>query len=157
MSKDLALRNQMIADLYAAGKTLNDLAVQFDLTPQRIGQIVARQTPELTDDDARALTVRKLEYAESYCLDVINQGPRPYVDVKGNIVYGEDGRPLLDHRDCLNAADIMRKINAEIRHANAWDKPRRKQVPEDEARRQAEEWLRNAGIIRSEVIRDEDD
>lgn len=149
MSRELTPRNDAIAEMYASGQSLTDIGVQFGLTPQRISQIVARARPEISSDDAREMSVTRLKFVESKMLAIIAVGPGPLVDVKGDIVYDANGEALVDWRAVIAAADVMRKVNAEIRRADALDLPRRKQIPEEEAMRQVKEFL--AKMPRGEV------
>lgn len=152
VSKDLTLRNQMIYDQYAAGSSLQEIALQYDLTPQRISQIVAQYNPEVNDDDARALSVAKLQWVEAELLKMMTKR-YPKIDVKGCVVHDDSGNVLYDSEPIIRAADVFRKINAEIRRAGALDKPRRKQMAEDEAMKQAKEFL--SKVFQGEVIREE--
>lgn len=51
----IAARNDQIYAMFRRGASLADLAQEFKITPQRVGQIVAAFHPEGDADDDRAL------------------------------------------------------------------------------------------------------
>ena len=141
MARDLELRNQMIYEAHCSGKSIQDLSEMYGVTRQRISQIIGNYQPPMTDDEARAHERARFDYMENILLTTISEGPHDMVDVKGNVVIDSHGIPIKDHSQVHEAIDIYRKISAEKRRMEALDKPRRKQLVEDEAMKQAQAWL----------------
>lgn len=165
MSRELELRNQMIYEAHCAGKSIQDLALQYNLTRQRISQIITGFQPQGTDDQERALERARMNYIEDTLLGIISGGPHPMFNVKGGINIDMNGEPVMDWTQVNQAIDSYRKISAEKRRMDALDQPRRKQMIEDEARKQAEDWIRqfdlrtgrdeSSVVLEGEVLRDD--
>lgn len=150
MSQELEARNKTMAHLYATGKSMQDIADMHGISRQRAAQIISRYARnEIVDDDERSLHRLQLEWLLGEMLAVVNAGPAPAVNVKGQIIYDADGCMVMDYEGFVKAADEARKISESIRRMDALDKPRRKQMAEEEARRQMETWL--ASLPRAEV------
>jgi hypothetical protein len=159
MSTELEVRNRSIYRLYASGKSLQDLADQFGVSRQRVAQIVARfGMVGVTDDESRTLMRTQLEYLQSEMIAIVNRGPSPAVNVKGEIIYDGNGEQVNDYDVVVKAADTARKISESIRRQDALDLPRRKQMIEDEAMKQANAFLSqlDAKIVQAEIVSDGD-
>lgn len=156
MGRDLELRNQMIYEAHCSGKSIQDLSEMYGVTRQRISQIIATYQPPITDDEARAHERARFDYMENILLQTINEGPHDMVDVKGKVVIDSNGLPIKDHSQVHEAIDIYRKISAEKRRMEALDKPRRKQLVEDEAMKQAQAWLSQLDrvVVQGETVDD---
>lgn len=137
--------------MYAAGKSAQEVADSFGVSRQRASQIIAReaQNDTLTDDESRLLAYAQLEWLEQEMMKIVSAGPPPAYDVKGNMLIDENGEPVRNCEDVIKAADQYRKLSDSKRRLAALDKPRRKQIDEDVALRMAKEWL--AGLPRGEV------
>jgi hypothetical protein len=156
MSQELTPRNVSIYKMYASGKSIQHIAEQFDLSRQRVAQIIARYgTVGVSDDESRTLMRTQLEYLTSEMIAVVNNGPAPAVNVKGELIYDANGEPVADYSGVISAADTARKLSESIRRLDALDLPRRKQLVEDEAMRQAKAYL--AQLPQAEIILQEDD
>jgi hypothetical protein len=107
----------------------------------------------VSDDESRSLMRTQLEYLQSEMIAIVSRGPAPAVNVKGEIIYNGDGEPVADYTAVIGAADTARKISESIRRQDALDLPRRKQMVEDEAMKQARAYL--AQLPQAEVITDD--
>jgi hypothetical protein len=157
MSQELEARNAAMYKMHATGKTLQYIADQFGISRQAIAKIIARYgSMAISDDESRTLQRAQLEYLQSEMIAIVNHGPAPAVNVKGEIIYDENGNPVADYSGMISAADTARKISAETRRMDALDLPRRKQMVEDEAMKQANAFLTqlDAKIIQAEVIKE---
>lgn len=143
MSRELETRNRTMYQMYAAGKSMQAIADTFDITRQRAAQIIARYAAEATvsDDESRSLEYTQLEGLQNEMLKIAYSKPQPQYDVKGNILYDDNGDPKLDFEPIIKAADEFRKLSDSKRRLIALDLPRRKQLAEDEAMRQVKEYL----------------
>jgi len=153
MSTELEVRNRSMYRLYASGKSLQDLSDQFGVSRQRVAQIIARFAEAgVSDDESRSLMRTQLEYLQSEMIAIVSRGPVPAVNVKGEIIYNENGEPIADYSAVIDAADAARKISESIRRQDALDLPRRKQLIEDEAYRQAKAYL--AALPQAQVVQE---
>jgi hypothetical protein len=159
MSTELEVRNRAIYRLYASGKSIQDIADQHGITRQRVAQLIARYgTIGVSDDESRTLMRTQLEFLASEMISVVSNGPAPAVNVKGELIYDANGQMVMDNTGIINAADTARKISESIRRLDALDLPRRKQILEDVAMRQAKEYLAQlpqAHVVTDEVVTDE--
>ena len=152
MSKELEPRNQAMYQLYANGKSMQTIADTFGVSRQRAAQIIARYARDglTSDDESRALHRAQLEGMMTESLGMFYAPPPPAFDVKGNMLVDENGEPVRDLEGKIHAGTLALKISADIRRMDAIDKPRRKQLPEQEALKQMEEFL--ASLPKGEVI-----
>jgi hypothetical protein len=152
MSRELESRNQAMYQLYANGKSMQTIADTFAITRQRAAQIIAKYERDavVTDDESRALHRTQLDGMMAESLGLFYAPAPPAYDVKGNMLVDENGEPVRNLDGKIHAGTLALKISSEIRHMDAIDKPRRKQIPETEAMKQLEEYLAN--LPRAEVI-----
>jgi hypothetical protein len=138
--------------LYANGKSMQVIADTFAISRQRAAQIIARYARDglVTDDESRALHRAQLEGMMHEALGEFFSPQQPKFDVKGVMLRDDDGNPILDKKEKVDWGTFALKVSTEIRHMDAIDKPRRKQLPENEAMAQMKEWLAN--LPRAEVI-----
>lgn len=137
--------------MHATGRTLNEIAEQFGISRQAVAQIIARYgTNGITDDESRTLEMAQLDYLSSEMIAIVNRGPAPATNVKGELMYDGNGELILDPSGMIAAADTARKISESKRRLMAFDLPRRKQMVEDEAMKQARAYL--AQLPQAEVI-----
>ena len=123
----VAARNQEIYSLFTKGSSVNDLAKQFKLTPQRIGQVVASQNPETDEDYDRSLYRGYLwrlfeEVRELY------RSPGFKMSPTGRPAEDPDGDPAEDTNVKLQAAELELKILESLRKMDARDRPAKKEV-----------------------------
>lgn len=156
MSKELESRNIAMYQLYAAGKSMQTIADTFGITRQRAAQIIAREarTGVASDDESRALHRAQLEGMMGEALALFYEPAPPAFTVTGGLMTDENGNPVRNIDGKIHAGTLALKISSEIRRMDAIDKPRRKQLPENEAMAQMKEWLAN--LPKAEVINPED-
>jgi hypothetical protein len=157
MSQELEARNTAMYKMHAQGKTLQYIADQFGISRQAVAKIIARYgAMGISDDESRTLQRAQLEYLQSEMIAIVSNGPAPAVNVKGEIIYDEFGEMVKDYSGVISAADTARKISAETRRMDALDLPRRKQMIEDEAMKEANRFLAqlDSKIIQAEVIKE---
>lgn len=175
MSRELESRNQVMYEMYASGKSIQAIANQFGISRQRAAQVIARygQDGLANDDESRALHRTQLEGMMTESLAMFYAPPPPAFDVKGAMLRDEcmdpectgwvtnkdggkyrctHGEPVRDLEGKIHAGTLALKINDAIRRMDAIDKPRRKQLPENEAMAQMKEWLAN--LPRADVLDD---
>lgn len=154
MSKELEPRNQAMYQLYAAGKSMQTIADTFGITRQRAAQIIARYAADgvANDDESRALHRAQLEGMMTESLAMFYEPAPPAYSATGALVRDENGEPVRDIQGKIHAGTLALKISGEIRRMDAIDKPRRKQLPENEAMAQMKEWL--SKLPKAEVIED---
>ena len=178
MSRELESRNQVMYQMYSSGKSIQHIANQFGVSRQRAAQIIARYAQDglANDDESRALHRAQLEGMMTETLAMFYAPPPPAFDVKGAMLRDEcmdpectgwviaenggryrcnHGEPVRDLEPKIHAGTLALKISDAIRRMDAIDKPRRKQLPENEAMAQMKEWLAN--LPRAEVIEDDDE
>lgn len=127
-------------DMLISGYTISKIADTFGVTRQRVGQILS-EYDTLPDDDTRTRHRMQLEYLIFNAMQIVQAGPGPMVNVKGEPVYDHAGNPVKDYLGVLNAMEQIRKLSDSLRRMDAIDLPRRKVVAEDEAMRQVREYL----------------
>jgi DNA-binding Lrp family transcriptional regulator len=141
--------------MHATGRSMNEIAEQFGISRQAVAQIIARYGANgITDDESRTLELAQLDYLSSEMIAIVNRGPAPATNVKGELMYDGNGELILDPSGMIAAADTARKISESKRRLMAFDLPRRKQMVEDEAYRQAKAFL--AALPQAQVIEDEE-
>jgi hypothetical protein len=151
VSTELEVRNRVMYRQYASGKSVQDIADDHGISRQRVAQIIARYgTVGVSDDESRTLMRTQLEYLASEMISVVRKGPAPATNVKGELIYDANGEMVFDYVGVINAADTARKLSESIRRLDALDLPRRKQIIEDEAMRQARAYL--AQLPQAEVV-----
>jgi hypothetical protein len=141
VSTELEVRNRVMYRQYASGKSVQDIADDHGISRQRVAQIIARYG---------TVGVSELEYLASEMISVVRKGPAPATNVKGELIYDANGEMVFDYVGVINAADTARKLSESIRRLDALDLPRRKQIIEDEAMRQARAYL--AQLPQAEVV-----
>ena len=167
-SPAVAARNHEIYSLWQRGANLGDLAEQFNLSPQRIGQVVAAQNPETDEDFDRSL-YRGYLWRLFEEVRVLYRAPGYKMSPTGRPAEDPDGDPAEDTNVKLQAAELELKILESLRKMDARDRPAKKvfqwevgdaqrAAAEDIARRKAEfeELARRAGqqAIPGEVVRE---
>lgn len=156
MSRELEPRNQVMYQMYAKGQSMQTIADHFGITRQRAAQIIAKYASEatVTDDASRNLHRAQLEGMMTESLAMFYAPPPPSFDVKGVMLTDQYGDPVPDLEGKIHAGTLALKISDAIRRMDAIDKPRRKQLPENEAMAQMKEWLAN--LPKAEVIQEND-
>lgn len=154
MSKELETRNRSMYMLYIKGVSIQQIADRYDVSRQRVSQVITKYASEgaLTDDDSRALHRVQLEAVKDELVAMFFETPPPMFDVKGNMLFDENGEPVRDMKIKMDTAATVVKVSESLRKMDATDKPRRKQLPQDEAMKQMEEYL--ASLPRAEVTHD---
>lgn len=170
-SPAVAVRNTEIYALWRRGTSLNDLAEQFKISPQRVGQVVASYHPEEEEDSDRSLFRGYLwrlfdEVKDLYVSPGFKMSPN------GNPANGPDGEPAEDTNVKLQAAELELKILESLRKLDARDRPQRSHVTHELAQRQASEALaavaaqrdaerreiealrRNAAVVPGEIVKE---
>ena len=170
-SAAVAVRNEQIYALWRRGDSLNSLAEQYKISPQRVGQVVASYHPEEEEDSDRSLYRGYLwrlfdEVKDLYAVPGFKLAPT------GAPARGPDGEPAEDTNVKLQAAELELKILESLRKLDARDRPQRSHVTHELAQQQATEALaavaaqrdaerremealrRNAGVVPGEVIRE---
>jgi len=165
----IASRNHEINSLFQQGSSIGELAGQFNLSPQRIGQVIAAQNPEEGEDYDRALYRGYLwrlfeEIRELY------RNPGYKLSPSGGPARDPDGEAALDTNVRLQAGELELKIIESLRKLDARDRaqPKQLQVVHEIAnsqamadiatkRRELEELARRAGqpaVVPGEVVRE---
>lgn len=178
MSKELETRNRAMYSLYIRGIPIQEIADKYDVSRQRVSQVLSKYTMDVTgtDDESRALHYAQLEAMKDDLVSMFFETPPPSYDVKGVMlrdvckepgcngwIFFEDGgrarcthgEPVRNTEVKINMAREIVRVSESMRKMDALDKPRRKQLPQDEAMKQMEEYL--ASLPRAEVVHDEGD
>lgn len=155
MSKELETRNRAMYTLYVKGVSIQQIADRYEVSRQRVSQVITRYASDgaLTDDDSRTLHRVQLESIKDELAAMFYEPPPVTFDVKGNMLIDENGEPVRDIKLKLETAKMFVNVSESLRKMDATDKPRRKQLPQDEAMRQMEEYL--SSLPRAEVTHDE--
>lgn len=150
MSRELEERNRSIYEMFCNGYPMNDIADTFGVTRQRIGQIVHERQTALPDEDNLAVETAELDSLIAECSKIIRGGPVPKFDVKGGMLRDDNDNPVMDYEGVIKALDLKRRALESRRRLQGSDRPRRKQIDADVARKQAEDYL--ASLPRAEVV-----
>lgn len=152
MSRELEVRNLTMYQMYATGKPVQVIADTFGVSRQRAQQIIARYAAEasVTDEESRGLHRAQLEGLMSEMMGITFGPAPPSFNVKGDMLFDENGDPVRDVAGKINAAIAALRISDAIRRMDAIDKPRRKQVAENEAMQQVKEFL--AALPKAQVV-----
>jgi hypothetical protein len=149
--------------LYTHGTTLQQIADRYDISRQRVAQIIANYTKQgtVTDNEARHLHRTQLEGLRDELIAMFFEPPPPMYDVKGNMLIDENGEPVRDIEIKLKTADYARKLSESIRRMDATDLPRQRYLSEDEAMSEVRKFLakvdhglKNQPVITVEVLDD---
>ena len=126
--------------MFRRGASLADLAEEFKITPQRVGQVVAAFHPEGDEDDDRAL-FRGCLWRLYDEVEGILQDPGYKMSPNGGPARGPDGEPALDTNTKIQAGDLQLKVITELRKLDARDRPvvRKFKLEMTEAERQKNE------------------
>jgi hypothetical protein len=154
VSKELVARNAAMYRMHATGRPLAEIAEQFGVSRQAVAQIIARYGANgVSDDESRMLELAQLDYLASEMIAIVSRGPTPATNVKGELIFDMNGEQILDPSGIINAADVARKLSESKRRLMAFDLPRRKQMIEDEAMKQARAYL--AQLPYAEIVVEE--
>lgn len=129
---------------------MNQIAETFGVTRQRIGQIIHGYQTALPDEDNLAVETAELDALIAECSKIIRGGPAPSFDVKGVMLRDDNGNPVMNYEAVIKAIDLKRRALESRRRLQGSDRPRRKQIEADVARKAAEEYLAN--LPRAEVV-----
>lgn len=141
--------------MFRRGASLADLAEEFKITPQRVGQVVAAFHPEGGEDDDRAL-FRGCLWRLYDEVEGILQDPGFKMSPNGGPARGPDGEPALDTNAKIQAGDLQLKVITELRRLDARDRPQQRNlsVTVDVARQQADTHLAAIAAKREEERRE---
>lgn len=166
MSRELESRNRAMAQLYATGKSYQDIGDIYGISRQAVAQIVARYFSDVavSDDENRALHRAQLESIQNSLVAMFYEPPQPIFDVKGDMTLDlrtcdcNDGRiepgkekyfeqhaktcnvtVIVDKETPVKLAKAIVHISESLRRQDALDKPRLKQKKVSEDMRQMEE------------------
>jgi predicted DNA-binding protein YlxM (UPF0122 family) len=156
VSKELETRNRAMYSLYIKGVSIQQIADRYDVTRQRVSQVISKYSMDITgtEDESRALHYAQLEAVKDDLVGMYFEPLPPRYDVKGNMLIDENGEPVRDTDGKLNTVRELVRVSESMRKMDALDKPRRKQLPQDEAMRQMQEYL--ASLPKAEVVHDAD-
>jgi hypothetical protein len=167
----VALRDERIYAAWKEGLTLQQLAERHELTPQRIGQIVAARHPELDEDVDRGVHRGRLDNLAAQVQEVIG-APGWKLTPRGDIAVDDDGTPVVDVMAKIQAMELQLKVYAEMRRMDARDRQverriqvehsvahqaflediARRRAEQDVERRRLEDLARRAGVVQGEVL-----
>ena len=172
---DNAVRNAQIYAEWIRKPNLPELAAKWELTPQRIGQIVANFNPDLETEYERALLKGGLWNLVHELQGVIDQ-PGYKLAPNGRLATDDDGEPIPDVMAKVEAIKVKGNAYKQIAQLVGAEKPvvqrhshefyenqaaadiaqRRAQVELDAADRQELERLRRqlTPVVPGEVIRE---
>ena len=136
-SPAVAVRDDAIYSEWKRGSSLNELADKHNLTPQRIGQILAAKHPEFEDETSRALHRGRLENLIQEIQETI-AAPGHKLSAAGRLVEDDKGRPIEDTSAKIEAMKVLLVALDSARKLDGLDKPVRKiyQLEQGEAERQ---------------------
>lgn len=119
-----------------------ELAERFGLSRARIYQIVGlRAGNDVPDNVSSDIHLLRLEQIFFEMQRIALGPPSLRYSAAGNIIKDDDDDPLIDNTEKINAAMAALRIDESIRKLTARDKPRRKQLPHDEAMARVKEYL----------------
>jgi hypothetical protein len=135
-------RDSIICESMLTGQsTALELAERFGVSRSRIYQILSlhagADTPENVNSDIHLLG---LERVRSEMMRIALGPPCLRVASTGTVVIF-DGEPLTDNTEKINASLAYLRIDESIRKLKARDKPRRKEMPADQAMKRVQEYL----------------
>ena len=162
-SPAIAWRDDGIYSAWKAGSSLRELAERHNITPQRVGQILAVHHPDLEDETARALHRGRIENLITDLQDVMAH-PGHVMAPNGRLATDLDGTPVENIGAKIEAARTLLTALESARRLDALDKPSRRVVQmehsiaeqaalEDIARRKAE-LDAQMRVIAGEVIKE---
>jgi hypothetical protein len=140
----VAARDHEIYSLWQRGTPLQLLAEQFNISPRRVGQIVAARHPEEGEDDDRSLYRGYLWRLFEEVRDLYRE-PGFKMSPTGRPAEDLDGNPAEDTGIKLQAAELELKVLESLRKLDARDKPQQQnlkvthEVAEQQARASMEE------------------
>jgi hypothetical protein len=117
----IASRNHEIYSLFQRGSSIMELAGQFNLSPQRIGQVIASQNPEAEEDYDRGLYRGYLWRLFEEIRDLY-RNPGYKMSPTGRPAVDPDDEPALDTNVRLQAGELELKILESLRKMDARDK-----------------------------------
>lgn len=105
--------------------TCSEIGERYNLSRQRVSQIVAAYAAALPPIDAEAMRRRSLELheaAQRMAMELAEREGAPvYVGKDGSIAYDEAGNVVRDYSLRLSALETMRKADVEIRKLHGLD------------------------------------
>lgn len=126
-------RNAAIYRLRVVNRlTCTEIGARFDISQQRVSQIVAAYAAALPPIDAEAMRRRSLELHEAtqrMALELAEREGAPvYVGKDGSIAYDEAGNVVRDYALRLSALETARKADLEIRKLHGLDAATKSEV-----------------------------
>jgi hypothetical protein len=152
-SSVVAARDHEIFALWRQGQSLQELAEQFNISPRRVGQVVAAQHPEEEEDDDRSL-YRGYLWRLFEEVRVLYRTPGLKMAPTGRPALDPDGEPAEDTNVKLQAAELELKILESLRKLDARDKPQKSHVTHELAQQQADTWLADVRVKREAEVRE---
>jgi ParB-like chromosome segregation protein Spo0J len=112
----LTSRNGAIWRAYVEGATQEALADQYDLSRQRIGQILGDIRATIPEPDRSQIVQRELDFLDQLrrtALDLVNRPPIPAYS-NGKPILMDDGSTAEDHSGRLSALDRAVKLHERL-------------------------------------------
>lgn len=126
-SPAIAARNHEIYSHWQQGTSLAEIAKQFKITPQRVGQVIAAYHPEEDEGVDRSLYRGYLWRLFEEVRDLY-RAPGYKMAPTGRPALGPDDEPAEDTNVKLQAGELQLKILESLRKLDARDKAQPKQV-----------------------------
>ena len=126
-SVSIARRDDGIYVAWKHGTSLRELAERHNLTPQRIGQIIAAYHPELEDETMRAMHRGLLENLRHDVQEML-ASPGWKMTPNGHVAKDDEGNPVPDTSAGIEAARTLLAVLESARKLDGVDRPSKRQV-----------------------------
>ena len=139
----------IVQQMLTRQSTAEELAERYSISRSRVYQIVSlRAGGDVPDNVSSEIHLLRLEQL-FFEMHRIALGPAGYKIAATGAVVTYDDEPVVDNSEKINAAIAAMRLDESIRKLTARDKPRRKEIPHDEAMARVKEYLEN--LPRAEI------
>ena len=141
----------IVQQLLTRQSSAEELAERFGISRSRVYQIVSlRAGGDVPDNVSSDVHLLRLEQLFFEMQRLALGAPTYKIAATGTVVVFDD-KPVADNSEKINAAIAALRIDESIRKLTARDKPRRKEIPHDEAMQRVREYLES--LPQAEVVR----
>jgi hypothetical protein len=123
----VARRDEGIYVAWKHGASLRELAERHNITPQRVGQVIAGFHPELEDETLRAMHRGLLENLRRDVQEII-EAPGFKLAPNGRCAVDPDGNPVVDLNAKIEAARTQLAVLESARKLDGVDRPTKRAV-----------------------------
>jgi hypothetical protein len=134
---------------------MQQLADEEGISKQRVYQIITHYAgSDVPEDVTRDVHVLRLESLAAMGMSIALGPPGYKISPTGKIVISPDGEAVPDHKEKIDAANLVIKADESLRKLYARDLPRRKEMEFTAAQQEALAWIERFkdSVVDGEIV-----